>query len=102
MRSGCGALRSGRARRQFEAALLVLVLALVFGAPAPVCAHTLSESLSAWRIDADTVRLVSGLLAVRFCLPVSERERYRYPLRRVLRPREVTYQLRAYRGQRRP
>src|ERR1700732_3770537 len=57
MRSGCGALRSGRARRQFEAALLVLVLALVFGAPAPVCAHTLSESLSAWRIDGDTVRL---------------------------------------------
>ncbi len=57
MRSGCGALGSGRARRQFEAALLVLVLALVFGAPVPVCAHTLSESLSAWRIDGDTVRL---------------------------------------------
>jgi hypothetical protein len=50
-------MRSGRARRQFGAALLVLVLALVFGAPAPVCAHTLSESLSAWRIDGETVRL---------------------------------------------
>jgi hypothetical protein len=37
--------------------LLALTLALVFGAPAPVCAHTLSESLSAWRVDGDTVRL---------------------------------------------
>jgi hypothetical protein len=37
--------------------LLVLVLALVFGAAAPVCAHTLSESLSSWRVDGDTVRL---------------------------------------------
>ena len=37
--------------------LLALTVALVFGAPAPVRAHTLSESLSAWRIDGDTVRL---------------------------------------------
>ena len=52
-------MRSGGARRQFEGALLVVavVLASVFGAAAPVCAHTLSESLSSWRIDGDTVRL---------------------------------------------
>src|ERR1700737_1541491 len=57
MRSGCGVVRSGSARRQFGGALLVLVFALAFGAPAAVCAHTLSESLSAWRVDGDTVRL---------------------------------------------
>src|ERR1700724_3091109 len=57
MRSGCGAKRSGGARRQFGGALLILILALVLGAPAPVRAHTLSESLSAWRVDGDTVRL---------------------------------------------
>jgi hypothetical protein len=57
MRSGCGAKRSGGARRQFGGTLLILILALVLGAPAPVRAHTLSESLSAWRVDGDTVRL---------------------------------------------
>jgi hypothetical protein len=38
-----------------RAALGLLIAA--FGAVAPVRAHTLSESLSAWRIDGDTVRL---------------------------------------------
>ena len=57
MRSGCGNKRSGGARRQFGGTLLILILALVLGAPAPVRAHTLSESLSAWRVDGDTVRL---------------------------------------------
>jgi hypothetical protein len=36
--------------------LLVLLL-MALGAIAPTYAHTLSESLSAWRIDGDTVRL---------------------------------------------
>jgi HupE / UreJ protein len=38
-----------------RAALALLIVALA--AAAPVHAHTLSESLSAWRIDGDTVRL---------------------------------------------
>src|SRR5882757_1676313 len=57
-------MRLGSVRGQYSDRLprwplliLVIALALVFGAAAPVCAHTLSESLSAWRIDGDTVRL---------------------------------------------
>src|SRR3569833_3028370 len=46
-------LGSGPVRRVALSGLLVAMLVLV----APVHGHTLSESLSAWRIEGDTVRL---------------------------------------------